>query len=287
MEGYFAAKRRLFADFTADDWVGAANADDEYGRRLLGEFERLRPFTVNAVGSPELTAAYAASVETVSPRGLSMKVSFPDGETFAISVPLIGDYNASNIMEAIAVADSIGVDRNSIISGVMNCPQVPGRLERHTLENGVDVFIDYAHSSDGMEKILTVLSSLKERKLTVLWGAGGDRTPLKRPVIGDIMARYADYIVVTTDNPRSESPESIAGQVEAGIVSSGTGVAYDVILDRREAIHHALDRAEHGDIVVVAGKGPESYIDYGTHKVPFSDGKVVLEWASRQRVGVN
>jgi UDP-N-acetylmuramoyl-L-alanyl-D-glutamate--2,6-diaminopimelate ligase len=286
MEGYFAAKRRLFVDFTADGWVGAANADDEYGRRLLDEFDRLRPFTVNTGSKPGLPGAYSASIETVSARGLSMNASFPDGETLELSPPLIGDYNASNIIEAIAVTDSIGVDRNSIIQGVTNCPQVPGRLERHTLENGVDVFIDYAHSSDGMEKILNVLSSLKRRKLTVLWGAGGDRTPLKRPVIGDIMARYADYIVVTTDNPRSESPESIAGQVEAGIVSSGTGVAYDVILDRREAIYHALERAEHGDIVVVAGKGPESCIDYGTYKIPFNDGKVVLEWASRQGAGV-
>ncbi|MDR1482723.1 MAG: UDP-N-acetylmuramoyl-L-alanyl-D-glutamate--2,6-diaminopimelate ligase [Synergistaceae bacterium] len=286
IEGYFKAKRRLFTDFTADNWVGAASADDRYGRRLLTEFKRLRPFTISAVMAQEFTGAYTASIESADMMGLFLKVSFPGGETTTVSAPLLGNYNASNIIEAIAITDSIGIDRDSIIQGVSNCPQVPGRLERYAFENGVNVFVDYAHSSDGMEKILSLLSSLKEKNLMVLWGAGGDRAPLKRPVVGALMARYADYIVVSTDNPRSERPDAIAEQVEAGIISSGTSVEYKVILDRGEAIRHILDRAACGDIVVVAGKGPERYIDYGTHKVQFSDNDTILEWARERGLRV-
>lgn len=158
--------------------------------------------------------------------------------------------------------------------------------------NGATVFVDFAHSSDGVEKILSALRPLTRGRLCILWGAGGDRTPLKRPAVGAIMARLADFTVVTTDNPRSERPEDIARDVERGITefrSDALGPlrpAYRVILDRREAIYFALDRAKPGDVVVVAGKGPERTIEYATHAVPFSDNETVLEWARDRGIEV-
>jgi UDP-N-acetylmuramoyl-L-alanyl-D-glutamate--2,6-diaminopimelate ligase len=285
MEKYFAAKRRLFAEYTKAGWTGSANADDEYGRLLLGEFPgQVRPFTADA--APEFPGAYAASGVSSSAEGMTFELAFPDGESCRIESPLIGGYNVSNILEAAALADSLGVSRESIIRGVSRCPQVPGRLERYTLGNGVRVFVDFAHSSDGMEKMLSALYPLKERDLCVLWGAGGERTPLKRPAVGSIMAKYADYIIISTDNPRSESPEAIARDVESGVISGGGESRYGIILDRKEAIYRALDGASPGDIVVIAGKGPESYIDYGTHRMPFSDSGTVLEWAAERGVGM-
>ncbi|MDR3331153.1 MAG: UDP-N-acetylmuramoyl-L-alanyl-D-glutamate--2,6-diaminopimelate ligase, partial [Synergistaceae bacterium] len=278
MDGYFTAKRRLFTHHVNPDWAGAANEDDEYGRLLLSEFQgRLRPFSTSQETASK-SGCYLASDLDVTALGMSFKITYPDGGSHRIASPLIGSYNASNILEAVAIADSLGTPRGAIHLGVSNCPQIPGRLERYSLGNGVRVFVDYAHSSDGMEKVLSTLSPLTDGNLTVLWGAGGDRTPVKRPIVGGIMAKYADYAIITTDNPRSESPEDIARDVEQGVITSGVGIRYDIVLDRKEAIYRALDNAREGDTVVVAGKGPERWIDYGTRVAPFSDSETVLDW---------
>jgi UDP-N-acetylmuramoyl-L-alanyl-D-glutamate--2,6-diaminopimelate ligase len=234
-----------------------------------------------------MPGSFLASDIEMSVAGMSMRISAPDGGSFSVRSPLIGHYNASNILEAVAIGGALGIPWDAVRSGVENCPQIPGRLERYSFANGVSAFIDYAHSSDGMEKILTTLSRLTSGRLTVLWGAGGERTPLKRPVVGGIMAKYADYAIITTDNPRTEPPERIARDVAEGLISSGRGIRHDVILDRREAIYKALDDARPGDVVVVAGKGPERYIDYGTHKIPFCDNEAVLEWARDRSIEVS
>jgi UDP-N-acetylmuramoyl-L-alanyl-D-glutamate--2,6-diaminopimelate ligase len=177
------------------------------------------------------------------------------------------------------LADALGFDMETARRGIHSCPQVPGRLERYSFSNGVNAFVDFAHSSDGMEQALGTLAGLAKGKIRVLWGAGGDRTPIKRPIVGEIMARIADQVVITNDNPRSETPEAIASDIERGVRGCQKQVACETILDRGEAVNFILDSAEPGDVVLIAGKGPEGYIDFGTHKVPFLDSDKAIEWA--------
>ncbi|MDR2780810.1 MAG: UDP-N-acetylmuramyl-tripeptide synthetase, partial [Synergistaceae bacterium] len=145
MERYFEAKRTLFQGYVRSGWVGAASADDEYGRRLIGEFsENVRGFTVNGKPS-EKRREYSASVVKPGIEGMSVMIRYPDGRSFTVQSPLIGNFNASNILESAVVADSLGLEIDAIRTGIQRCPQVPGRLERHSFSNGVTVFVDYAH----------------------------------------------------------------------------------------------------------------------------------------------
>lgn len=286
LENYFEAKRLLFLDYMRGAWRASVNADDSYGARLLKEFQdKALSFSLRW----DFPADYRVRILKHDIEGLALEVRYPDEEVRPLFSSLIGEYNASNILEAIAIADSLGIDRDSICKGIRECSRVPGRLERYDLDSGVSVFVDFAHSSDSVEKVLLTLTSLAAGKIWVAWGAGGDRTPVKRPVVGGIMARLADRVVVTSDNPRSEPPAVIAAQVEEGVVSSREkkeGMCHRVILDRREAIYHMLDSAEPGDVVLIAGKGPERFIDYGDRKEPFLDSDVLLAWARERGVGV-
>ncbi|MDR1516313.1 MAG: UDP-N-acetylmuramoyl-L-alanyl-D-glutamate--2,6-diaminopimelate ligase [Synergistaceae bacterium] len=275
MESYFAAKRLLFTGYMRGGWVASINADDEYGKKLIAEFGgRARGFSLERTDR----GVYGCHVIEAGVGGTTLDIIFPDGERQRTRSPLIGMHNVSNVLESAAIADSLDVPREIIAAGVKNCVQVPGRLERFDLD-GVTVFIDFAHSPDGLEKVLSTLSGLKRGKLVILWGAGGDRAYQKRPVAGAIMARLADRVVITNDNPRTERQEDIARQIESGIISSGAEVDYEIILDRRQAIRSALEAARPGDVVLIAGKGPENYIDFGDHKESFSDAGTVLEWA--------
>jgi UDP-N-acetylmuramoyl-L-alanyl-D-glutamate--2,6-diaminopimelate ligase len=280
MERYFEAKRKLFSDYTAPGWLGAVNADDEYGNSLMREFEgNAIGYSLKAGGEKPRVKLYGGIVREIGIKGMSLSVARPDGKSYEVDSPLIGEYNASNILESFVIADSLGFEIASILSGIRNCKRVPGRLERYSLSNGVTVFVDYAHSADGMEQALGTLASLSRGPIRVLWGAGGDRTPIKRPVVGNIMARLASHVVITTDNPRGEDPADIARDVERGVKNSGRCVRCDTVLDRKEAINHVLDASLPGDVVLIAGKGPERFIEYKTRKVPFVDSEAVLEWA--------
>ncbi|MDR3076833.1 MAG: UDP-N-acetylmuramoyl-L-alanyl-D-glutamate--2,6-diaminopimelate ligase, partial [Synergistaceae bacterium] len=277
MDHYFEAKRRLFADYTRGDWRGAVNSDDEYGRRLIGEFGG--NVSAFSLGLHILPGAYRVSIRDADINGMTVGVRFPDGRSFAAESSLTGNYNASNILEAATIADAMGFDIETIRRGINSCPQIPGRLERYPFANGVNVFVDFAHSSDGMQQALETLAGLAKGKVRVLWGAGGDRTPVKRPVVGEIMARLADHVVISNDNPRNEDPASIARDVERGVKMCPKPVRCETILNREEAINFILDSAEPGDVVLIAGKGPERHIDFGTYKIPFLDADKVMEWA--------
>jgi UDP-N-acetylmuramoyl-L-alanyl-D-glutamate--2,6-diaminopimelate ligase len=275
MESYFDAKRLLFTDFVRGGWVAAVNADDEYGIRILAEFpDNARGFSLRRTSK----GMYVCAVISADIDGAGLEIIRPDGKSYRVRSPFIGLHNAANVLESVVIADSLGIESDVAAKGVSDCVQIPGRLERFHLGE-FTAFVDFAHSPDGLEKVLSTLAALKKGRLWILWGAGGDRSPLKRPVAGKIMAKLADHVIITNDNPRTESPETIARQVEAGVISSGAAVDYEIILDREEAILSALGRAEPGDVVLIAGKGPESYIDYGDRKVHFSDSETVRQWA--------
>jgi UDP-N-acetylmuramoyl-L-alanyl-D-glutamate--2,6-diaminopimelate ligase len=235
MDGYYAAKRALFDQ--ADRAV--VNVGDEWGRRLARELPGARTFT-------------------------------PDDDLGGIDLKLRARFNRANALGAIAAAEELGVPAAAIRAGVESLAGVPGRFESVEAGQPFAVIVDYAHTPDSLENVLRAARELGPGRLTVVFGAGGDRDRDKRPQMGRAAAALADRAIVTTDNPRSEDPLAIAQEVAAGGVS-------EVILDRRAAIERALADAGPGDVVVIAGKGADSEIEIAGGNVPFDDRAVARE----------
>lgn len=277
MDDYFGAKRLLFTKYSKPEGIGSVNADDGYGRRLLSEFrDRCIGF---AVEQRDATLC-RGNISKMDVDGMQVEFASPSGGPFIVKAPFIGLHNLYNMLEALVVVSSLGYAEADLVQMLAKCDQVPGRLERVKMTNGVAAFVDYAHTPDGLEKVLSALRPLTKGRLTIVWGAGGDRSAEKRPLAGEVMARLADDTIITLDNPRSEDPAVIAAAVEAG-VKRHARAEYSIILDRKEAISRALDRAKPGDTVIIAGKGPEREIIYSDRRVPFSDVDTVKEWAAQ------
>jgi UDP-N-acetylmuramoyl-L-alanyl-D-glutamate--2,6-diaminopimelate ligase len=252
MEAYFAAKRRLF------DEPGPAvvNADDEYGRRIASELEGAVTFGIDN------EADYRARDIEFDFAGSRFTLDTPDG-TVEIDSPLPGLFNVLNVVGAIAAVRSLGVEELSL----EGFERVPGRFE--PVDEGQDfgVLVDYAHTPDSLENVLCTARELTRGRLHVVFGAGGDRDAAKRPLMGDAARRLADRVLVTSDNPRSEPPESIIDQVMEG---AGPDAERDA--DRRRAIRRAIGAAGPGDVVVIAGKGHEQGQEFENgRKEPFDD----------------
>jgi UDP-N-acetylmuramoyl-L-alanyl-D-glutamate--2,6-diaminopimelate ligase len=243
-EAYAAAKRTLFDAAR----LAVLGIDDAYGRRFARELV--------AAGGEPVTYGFAddARVRATSldarPGGSEFRV---DGRRFRL--PLPGRFNVSNALAAIAVARVLGVDDAATASALESFEGVPGRMERHS-GDGVDVLVDYAHTPDALEAVLRAARETSSGELSVVFGCGGDRDRGKRPQMGRIASELADRVFVTSDNPRGEDPGAIAGEILSGITDGRT---VDVELDRRIAIRRAVARARPGDIVVIAGKGHETY----------------------------
>jgi UDP-N-acetylmuramoyl-L-alanyl-D-glutamate--2,6-diaminopimelate ligase len=178
---------------------------------------------------------------------------------------------------------AVGIEPAAIAAGLNQAPPVPGRLEPVANDRGALVLVDYAHTSDALEKVLNTLQGLRPRRLITLFGCGGDRDRSKRPVMGEVAARYSDLVVLTSDNPRSEDPQAIIAEIRPGLekffgrewtpaeAARGTGRGYVVIPDRREAIRFAADQLHSGDLLLVAGKGHEDYQIIGRQRFHFDD----------------
>jgi UDP-N-acetylmuramoyl-L-alanyl-D-glutamate--2,6-diaminopimelate ligase len=257
MEEYFAAKASLFTPEYAKRavvWV-----DDEYGARLAD---------ATSVPVTRVTRDEARDV-----------VNSLQGSTFfwrghLVNSALAGDYNVDNALMAMAILSTLGAPDGEIASAMGEVEGVAGRFD--VLHGGgVTVVIDYAHSPKGLERLLRDVRSLQGGgRLITVFGAGGDRDRAKRPEMGRVASALSDVVVVTSDNPRSESPEAIIDAVIAGVVA---GTDARRVSDRREAIAAALEEARSGDVVVIAGKGHESTITIGEDVLPFSDRRVAQE----------
>ncbi len=197
-------------------------------------------------------------------------------------MPLIGRYNFLNAVQSWVVACQIfGTDGETLAKRLKDFPGVPGRMER-IMVRGREVFIDYAHTPDGLDNALRTLRELKgQGKLICVFGCGGDRDRGKRPIMGKISDQLADVVVITSDNPRSEDPEKIVEDIVQGIPNFSR-LKHIVEIDRYRAIRLALEITEEGDIVLIAGKGHEDYQIVGNKRYHFSDREVVLEWASSE-----
>jgi UDP-N-acetylmuramoyl-L-alanyl-D-glutamate--2,6-diaminopimelate ligase len=250
VEDYYRAKASLFTPERAR--LALVDVDDEHGRRLAREtLLEVRTFSVEG-----RDADWTVSEVVPGPGGSTFTVHGPGVELRA-GVPVPGGFNVSNALAAVAACAEAGLDAQAVADGIAAGGGVPGRLERIEAGQPFTVVVDYAHKPDAVEAALTSLRPLTSGRLITVLGAGGDRDPGKRPLMGEIAARLSDVLVVTDDNPRSEDPAAIRAAVRAGVPSDARAEVLEVG-ERREAIAAALARAEPGDIVVVAGKGHET-----------------------------
>lgn len=263
MASYLAAKLRLLGHL-ADDGVAVVNADDPAWR--TAEFEAVRCIRF---GLREQAEVRAEEIRYTA-EGSHWILSTPDGAA-DVHLPLIGDFNVSNALGAAAAAHALGVSVHALADRLADAPQVPGRMEMLAGPPGPLVVRDYAHTPDGLTRALAALRRLASGRLTVVFGCGGDRDRGKRPLMGEAAVAGADRVIVTTDNPRAEPVERIVGD----ILSSLPAGSADVIDDRAEAIEVALDAARSGDVVLLAGKGHETYQDVRGEKMPFDEAAIV------------
>jgi len=273
MEGYFGAKRRLL-DLRKPGASAVVNTDDPYGRRLLAEAPPVIGFSPS--GEP---ADFRAAFSRCDISGTVVDVAHSGG-TFRLQSPLLGRFQVANLLGAAAAAVRLGIDPATIARGVAAVANVPGRLERVEAGQPYPILVDYAHTPDALERLLAAVRELTDRKIVLVFGCGGDRDRGKRAPMGEIAGRLADIAIATSDNPRSESPDAILRDVEVGLSASGA-TKYLKIADRRDAIRSAIELANPGTVVVIAGKGHETTQVIGTREMPFDDRKVAAELAGR------
>lgn len=268
LEAYRQAKLRLAELLKPQGWV-VVNAEEEAWSGVHGPGGHTLPFSVG--GRAQGARALRAWDVEVGPDGSRFVLAFGEEEV-PVRLPLLGRFNVENALAAAGVALVAGLSLRSIGALLSEAPQIPGRLEV-VLRHPFTVLLDYAHTPHALETVLRTLRPLTRGRLIVLFGAGGDRDPGKRPLMGAVVARLADLAVVTSDNPRTEPPETILDQIIAGM----EGAPWRRIVDRREAIAAALAEARPGDVVLLAGKGHEAYQVVGTERIPFPEGEIVRE----------
>ncbi|HOJ13029.1 MAG TPA: UDP-N-acetylmuramoyl-L-alanyl-D-glutamate--2,6-diaminopimelate ligase [Deltaproteobacteria bacterium] len=259
MESYFSAKRRLFTEHL--EGTAVVNGDDPYGRRLASEIPQAVEF-----GFDEHAPIHPVSMEN-TPEGLSLELATPRGE-IALKSRLRGAMNAANIMAAVGACQAMGCTNEGISAGIAALTGVPGRMEPVPNRRGLTILVDYAHTPDALDTVLKDAKAFTKGRLIVVFGCGGDRDRTKRPVMGSIAAGRADLVFVTSDNPRTEDPEAIIGEILAGI-PGGSNVHVEP--DRAMAIARAVSEMRADDCLVIAGKGHEDYQIVGTTKIPFDD----------------
>jgi UDP-N-acetylmuramoyl-L-alanyl-D-glutamate--2,6-diaminopimelate ligase len=286
MEDYFSAKRLLFVPGPSSGTtpaVAVVNADDPYGARIAAEVREAGPpplRTFSPSGASE--ADYRALDVAFDASGSRFRCVWPGGET-EVRTPLAGHFNVENALAAIAACDALGVPVEAAAAALGDADRAPGRFEPVEAGQPFAVLVDYAHTPDSLENVLRAARLLTAGRLVCVFGCGGDRDRDKRPKMGEISARLADRTVVTSDNPRSEDPEAIIGEILAGIPGYGGGNGNgrdDVTVepDRRAAIALALGEAEPRDTVVIAGKGHEQGQEFENgRKIPFDDREVAAE----------
>lgn len=280
MERYFAAKRRLFEGVGGPPpRYAALNADDPWAKRLL-DFASSRSQRVLTYGLGEEADVSAPSFEC-GLTGLEFVARTPVGQ-LPIRSGLVGRPHVYNVLAAIAVGLLLNLDKEAIVQGVRQCASVPGRFE--VVDEGQDfaVVVDYAHTHDALKNVLETARVLTPYRIITLFGCGGDRDLSKRAPMGEIAAQLSDMVIVTSDNPRSEDPEAIIRDIEVGL--QRVGKPYRKIVDRRQAIYHAIEQAGAGDLVLIAGKGHETYQIIKDQTIPFDDREVARQ-AIRQRLG--
>jgi len=282
MENYFDAKTQLFKNLAEQNHKrgkAVINIDDRYGRLLV---ERISSKLPVVTFGQSIHADFRASDIRYSATGTEFCLE-ARGKSYLVRSSLVGLFNIHNALGALASATAMGLELRRAIKALATAPQVPGRLERIPGKYPFQVFVDYAHTPDALENALRTLYQLKQGRLIIVFGCGGDRDRAKRPLMAAAAERYGDQIIVTTDNPRTEDPMAIIADVEKGFQKK----SYHSICDREEAIHEAIRRAEPGDMIVIAGKGHENYQEVHGVKTPFDDVAVAQRAIASHKVTSN
>ncbi|MCC7230363.1 MAG: UDP-N-acetylmuramoyl-L-alanyl-D-glutamate--2,6-diaminopimelate ligase, partial [Fimbriimonadaceae bacterium] len=289
MGAYEEAKLRLFTELpkqTSKKFVGAINGDDGASSRwasavptslvlyhqqrseLDDSLEVTNPLSAKPLHSCQLVFGYAEPIEVDHIVLTLMSPSVAAGNAKGMRIPLGGSYNVENCIAAASGMIALGYTLDDVGNAFEGVRPVPGRFEAVPNDQGISVLVDYAHTPDALEKLLDAVRPLTKGRIITVFGCGGDRDRTKRPKMAKAASERSDVTVVTSDNPRTENPQSILDEVLTGVVSGGESVD---IIDRKEAIAYAIKIAEPGDVVVIAGKGHENYQIIGRTKYPMDD----------------
>lgn len=269
---YFAAKAKLFNKLnyqaTKKRKTAIINLDDPYGLQMMANSGA----PVYSYGVEQFTQINGTDLE-IGGKGLSFRLVTPCGGV-QLDLNLTGKFNIYNSLAACACCLAEGVSLRQIKAGLQGVSGVTGRFELVDQGQNFTVIVDYAHTPDGMENVLTTAKSFADNKVICVFGAGGDRDRRKRPLMGEVAARYSNYIIITSDNPRSEDPQLIAKEIEKGILAVAPEFNYDVIVNRGKAIKQAIRSAEPGDVIIICGKGHETYQEFKDEIIDFDDRQV-------------
>lgn len=267
MENYFASKTRLFnPDWETDKRPACViNIDDDFGSRLAARGQVSVRLTYGIRQAAQLRA-----VRLELTREGSRFVVETGGQSFACRLPLIGRHNVYNALAAIGAALALELPIPHIQAALNAMPPVPGRLEAISRGQTFGVYVDYAHTDDALQNVLTTVREITRGRVLLVFGCGGARDVSKRPKMGRVAARMADYTIITSDNPRREPPADIAAQIEEGYRTVRND-QFEVELERRRAIDRIIRLAQPGDTVLIAGKGHETYQEFSDTVVPFDD----------------
>lgn len=280
MESYFLAKRKIFG-MMRKDGVGIVNVDDEYGNRIFNENLE----NVKSISLKDSDSDLYGKIISYTNNGMKVHIKCNGNknednvEDYILNVNLVGDYNLYNILGCVGVALNLGLDINKILEKIQNIKAVPGRFE--TVENNKNarIVVDFAHTDDGLLNIGKTLVDITKNRIITLFGAGGDRDPEKRPKMAKATAKFSDFIIITSDNPRTENPQKILEEVESGLIEIGyPKEKYVVIEDREKAIKYGVEMIKENDTFLVAGKGHETYQIIGREKIYFDDREVIKKY---------
>ena len=282
MQNYFNTKKRLFVKEFRGLYSGKGaviNADDIYGKQLL-DLTDLKTLSYSVLSKNTDIKAENISSSTT---GIEMDVSIKDKGIIKIKSMLCGYFNVYNILASIGACVFLNIDKDTIQKGIEMMSGVNGRFEKIKEIEDFTVIVDYAHTPDGLENILKTAGSIltSGSRIITVFGCGGDRDKTKRSIMGSIAGKESDFLIITSDNPRTEDPLSIISMIENGVKKSGNK-NYLKMEDRASAIEKALNTAVKNDIVIIAGKGHEDYQEFNGRRIYFSDQKIVKDWALRR-----
>jgi len=279
MENYFDAKKRLFDGRLGEKPSSSViNIDDEWGVKLAAELkdggQRVVTFSVEGGAGSKSSDLTAENVNVSLIRGTSFSLKTPKGDR-EINSPLVGRPHVYNMLSATATALELGYDLDSIVEGLSKCVGAPGRFERVPHAGDFAIVVDYAHTDDALLNTLKTARDLTSGRIITVFGCGGDRDKTKRVPMGRVAGENSDLVFITSDNPRTEDPLKIISEIEVGVAETGT--EYSAVSDRREAIRRAIVAAGPSDVVIIAGKGHETYQIIGNDKFHFDDREIALD----------
>ena len=264
MENYYNAKFKLFSMLRNKD-AASVNTDDFYGERIYNSNKNYKSYSI--IKDSDLKG----SIEEYHNEGMKASVVF-QGKEYSFDTKLVGDYNLYNILGCIGVLLNLGFGIEDIIERIKKVGYVPGRFELVNEGQDFRVIVDYAHTDNGLENILETVRKITENRVITIFGAGGDRDNTKRPKMAKAAAKYSDFVIITSDNPRTEDPAEITKQVERGLADIDfPKEKYTVIVDREQAIKYGIEMSAAKDSLLIAGKGHEDYQIIGREKIHFDD----------------